>query len=287
MLSVPIGVAATQQFRAIQQGNPMTVQWTEKLAVHAEDGIGWLTLNQPEKRNALSLVMWRDLPRVMTHFEADPAVRVVVVRGAGDKAFSAGADISEFGTVRATPADRKAYDRTVADAFDAMRNLPKLSIAMIDGVCVGGGAEVAMECDIQIASTRSRFAVTPARLGLGYNLEDTARLVRNVGAKHAKEILATARFYSAAEARDMGWINRVVDAEALDSYVRDYAASVAVNAPLSVRAAKLIINELQKDSAEQNHDECGRLVEACFESADYQEGQAAFAEKRPPRFKGA
>lgn len=264
----------------------MTQQWTDKLLARTEDGIGWLTLNQPEKRNALSLVMWRDLPRVMAHFAADPDARVVVVHGAGDKAFSAGADISEFGTVRATPDDRKAYDETVAAAFDAMRNLPKLSIAMIDGVCVGGGAEVAMECDVQIASGRSRFAVTPARLGLGYNLEDTARLVRNVGAKHAKEILATARFYAAADAREMGWINHVTADGALGAYVRDYAASVAANAPLSVRAAKLIINELEKDPADQDRGRCMRLVEACFESDDYQEGQTAFAEKRKPDFNG-
>lgn len=264
----------------------MTEQWTDKLAAHTEGGIGWLTLNQPEKRNAMSLVMWRDLPRVMAHFAADPEARVIVVRGAGDKAFSAGADISEFGAVRATPEDRRLYDAAVAAAFDAMRNLPKLSIAMIDGVCVGGGAEVAMECDVQIAAARARFAVTPARLGLGYNLEDTARLVRNVGAKNAKEILATARFYTAAEARDMGWINHVAENEALEAHVRDFAATVAANAPLTIRAAKLLINELQKDPAEQDHEKCRRLVEACFDSADYREGQAAFAEKRKPEFRG-
>lgn len=265
----------------------MTRQWTGKLLARVEDGIGWLTLNQPEKRNALSLEMWRDLPKVMTHFAEAPDARVVVVRGAGDKAFSAGADISEFGRVRATPDDWRRYDAAVAAAFEAMRNLPKLSIAMIDGVCVGGGAEVAMECDIQIAATRARFAVTPARLGLGYNLEDTARLVRNVGAKNAKEILATGRFYSAEEARGMGWINHVCPDAKLKDEVRSYAASVVANAPLSVRAAKLIINELQKDPAERDHAKCRRLVDACFESTDYREGQAAFAEKRTPNFTGA
>jgi enoyl-CoA hydratase/carnithine racemase len=220
----------------------MTERWTDKLAVRTEDGIGWLTLNQPEKRNALSLVMWRNLPQVMAHFTADPSVRVVVVRGAGDKAFSAGADISEFGAVRATPEDRRLYDEAVAAAYAAMQDLPKLSIAMIDGVCIGGGAEVAMECDVQIAAARARFAVTPARLGLGYNLADTARLVRHVGAKNAKEILATAHFYTAAEAHRMGWINHVAGDDALEAYVRDYAAAVAANAPLTVRTAKFLIN---------------------------------------------
>jgi len=264
----------------------MPYQWTDKLAVGIEDGIGWLTLNQPEKRNALSLVMWRNLPAVMAHFTADPNVRVVVVRGAGDKAFSAGADISEFPAVRATPADRAQYDEAAAAAFASMRALPKLCIAMIDGVCVGGGAEVAMECDIQIAAERARFAVTPARLGLGYNLNDTARLVRHVGAKNAKEILATGRFYTAREAHGMGWINHVVGNESLEDYVRDYAAAVAANAPLTVRTAKFLVNELEKPPAERDVEACHRLVESCFESADYQEGQAAFAEKRKPAFKG-
>lgn len=264
----------------------MTEQWTDKLAVRTEDGIGWLTLNQPEKRNALSLVMWRNLPRVMAHFTADPEVRVVVVRGAGDKAFSAGADISEFGAVRATPEDRGLYDEAVAAAYAAMQDLPKLCIAMIDGVCIGGGAEVAMECDVQIAAARAHFAVTPARLGLGYNLADTARLVRQVGAKNAKEILATARFYTATEAHRMGWINHVAGDDALEAYVRDYAAAVAANAPLTVRTAKFLINQLEKAPAERDHEQCHRLVENCFESADYLEGQAAFAEKRKPVFRG-
>jgi len=143
-----------------------------------------------------------------------------------------------------------------------------------------------MECDVQIAAARARFAITPARLGIGYNLEDTARLVHNVGAKNAKEILATARFYSAGEARDMGWINHVAEDDRLEAYVREYAATVAANAPLTVRAAKLLVNELQKPLTMQDPEKCHRLVEACFESADYREGQAAFAGKRPPVFKG-
>ena len=119
-----------------------------------------------------------------------------------------------------------------------------------------------------------------------YYAEDVERLVRQVGAKYAKEILATARFYRAAEAHRMGWINHVAGAEELQAFTHDFAASVAANAPLSVKAAKLIVNEVQKDPAEQDRDMCARLVEACFESEDYREGQAAFAEKRDPAFKG-
>ena len=264
----------------------MTHPWTEHLVAEISDGIGWLVLNQPEKRNAMSFAMWRDLPGVLDHLAADPAARVVIVRGAGDKAFCAGADISEFKTTRATPEDRQCYDETAAAAFDAMRRFPKLMIAMIDGVCVGGGAEVAMECDLLVASERARFAITPARLGIGYIAEDVARLVRHVGAKFAKEILATARFYTAEEAHRMRWINHVVATDALEDYTRGLAAEVAANAPLSVRAAKMIVNELEKNPSDQNRALCAQLVEACFESEDYQEGQTAFAEKRPPQFKG-
>ncbi|MDH3704349.1 MAG: enoyl-CoA hydratase-related protein, partial [Alphaproteobacteria bacterium] len=213
----------------------MTHPWTKHLVAEISDGIGWLTLNQPEKRNAMSYAMWRDLPDVLDHLAGNPAARVVIVRGAGDKAFCAGADISEFKTTRATPEDRRHYDETAAAAFDAMRRFPKLMIAMIDGVCVGGGAEVAMECDLLVASERARFAITPARLGIGYIAEDVARLVRHVGAKFAKEILATARFYSAEEAHRMQWINHVVATDALEEYTRALAAEVAANAPLSVK----------------------------------------------------
>jgi enoyl-CoA hydratase/carnithine racemase len=260
--------------------------FTEKLRVEASDGIGRLILNNPEKRNAIGFEMWRDLPEALGQLENDSSVRVVVVTGAGDKAFSAGADISEFAERRSTPENRELYTHLEHEAFEALRGITKLTVARVDGVCVGGGAEVAMDCDLQIASDRSRFAVTPARIGLGYGVADVTRLVRQVGPKHAKEILTTGRFYDAEEAHRIGWINHVVPAAELDEFVEGYALGVAANAPLSVKAAKLMVNELVKDPADRDIALCERLVEDCYTSADYVEGQRAFGEKRPPEFEG-
>ena len=258
----------------------------EKLISKKADGIGYLILNQPEKRNAIGFDMWRGIGDVMEEFAAADDVRVVVLSGAGGKAFSAGADISEFKEHRSTPEGRRAYDHAMRRAFDRLVNHPKLTIAMIDGVCVGGGAEVAMDCDVLIASDRSRFGITPAKLGLGYSLPDVDRLVRHLGARRTKEILATGKLYSAAEALAMGWVNLVVAADELASAVDDFARVVAANAPLSVKASKLIVNEAEKAPADRDLDLCAALVEACYESDDYIEGQRAFAEKRPPNYTG-
>jgi len=259
---------------------------TEKLIVEKTGGVGRLILNQPQKRNAIGYAMWQRIGNAMEDFAGDKDIRVVIVSGAGGKAFSAGADISEFKQYRSSVEDRKVYDAAMRHAFDRLYNLPKLTIAKIDGVCVGGGAEVAMDCDILIASGASRFGITPARLGLGYSLPDIERLVRHLGAKRAKEVLATAKLFSAEEALTMGWINKIAPADRLDEYVDDFAHSVAANAPLSVKAAKLIVNEATKAPAIRDLDLCRTLVEDCYASADYIEGQCAFAEKRTPNYTG-
>ena len=258
----------------------------DKLILERRDGIARLILNQPKKRNAIGLAMWRGLGDIFEALADDDEVRVVILRGAGEEAFSAGGDISEFKELRSTPENQEAYEEAMRRAFDRLSNLPKFTIAMIDGFCVGGGAEVAMDCDVMIASDRARLGITPARLGLGYRLPDVERLVNRVGAHRAKEILATARLFDAAEALAMGWVNRVVPAADLEATVENLARSVAANAPLSVKAAKLAINELMKAPGERNAALCRQLVEDCYASQDYQEGQQAFAEKRRPEFKG-
>lgn len=259
---------------------------THQLIVQRNAAIGHLILNQPEKRNAISYDMWKGIGDAMEAFTADDKVRVVIVSGAGGKAFSAGADISEFSTHRSTRQARERYDAAMRRAFDRLYNSSKVTIAKIDGVCVGGGAEVAMDCDILVASRSSRFGITPARLGLGYSLPDIERLVRHLGAKRAKEVLATARLFDADEALAMGWINGVVPPEDLDGHVETLAGSIAANAPLTLKACKLIVNEVAKAPAERDLRLCERLVEDCYASADYAEGQRAFAEKRPPEFSG-
>lgn len=259
---------------------------TDKLIVEKEGAIGRLILNQPEKRNAIGFEMWQGIGDAMETFSNDAQIRVVVVSGAGGKAFSAGADISEFKEHRSSPDARKAYDEAMRRAFDRLYNLPLMTIAKIDGVCVGGGAELAMDCDILLASDTSRFGITPARLGLGYSLPDVDRLVRHLGVKNTKEVLATARLFSAADALRMGWINRVVPAADIDAAVEELAREISGNAPLTLTASKLITNEAAKVPSERNIDLCTALVEKCYASADYVEGQKAFAEKRAPKFAG-
>ena len=245
-----------------------------------------LVLNNPEKRNAVNLEMWRGLDEKFRAFANDPNIRVVIISGAGDKAFSAGADISEFAMVRATPEDRKNYEIAVQNAFKALRDLPQITIAMIDGVTIGGGAEIAMECDILVASDRSRFGITPAKLGIGYNETDVKRLVKHLGAKAALEILATGKLYSAPEALNLGWVRSVVAIDELENEVFSLAETIAANAPLTVKAAKLIIKEVLKPPEKRDQKYCTALVDACYESADCIEGQKAFREKRKPDFRG-
>lgn len=259
---------------------------TEKLKIEKADGIGTLTLNQPNKRNAISFEMWRDIPAAMAELDSDPEVRVIVLTGAGDKAFSAGADISEFGEYRSTPEQRALYSEYEHATTSSLRNASKFIIARVDGVCVGGGAEVALDCDVMIASDRSRFAITPARIGLGYPVADVSRLVQNLGPRNAKEILASGRYYAADEAKAIGWVNHVVPAGELDEFVQGYALGIAQNAPLSVAAAKITVNELMKNPEDRNINACDVAVESCYLSNDYVEGQKAFGEKRPPEFTG-
>lgn len=253
----------------------------------SDEGVAELRLCRPEKRNAISFAMWQAIGDGLESLKTDDTIRVLIVSGEGEKAFSAGADISEFATLRATPEGREAYATAMRNAFEQLRNFPKLTIAKIDGVCIGGGAELAMECDVMIASSRSKLAITPARLGLGYAWQDVERLVSRVGKSAAKEILATARQFDAEHALALGWLNHVVPPEELTPYVEGYAAEVAANAPLSVKAAKLIVNEMSKPATDRNLVFFDELVEACYASDDYQEGQRAFEEKRPPMYKGS
>ena len=245
-----------------------------------------LVIDNPGKRNAVNLEMWRGLHENFRAFADDPRIRVVIISGAGDKAFSAGADISEFTTVRATAKDRDNYDVAVQNALNALRDIPQITIAMIDGVTIGGGAEIAMECDILVASERSRFGITPAKLGIGYNEMDVDRLVKHLGAKAALEILATGKLYSATEALNLGWVRRVVAADELENEVFSLAGTIAANAPLTIKAAKLMIKEVLKPPEERDQNYCRALVDACYESADCIEGQKAFSEKRKPDFRG-
>jgi enoyl-CoA hydratase/carnithine racemase len=251
-----------------------------------KDGIGWMTFNNPERRNALSVEMRKAAIEILADFSADDSVRVVVMKGAGDKAFVSGADISQFESQRSTPEQIEAYSALSRRFEGAMNTLEKPLIAMIRGFCLGGGLAVALTADIRIAAEDAQFGIPAARLSLGYGYDGMRKLTDLVGPSCAKEILFTARRYSAAEALQMGLINRVLPVAELESHVRELATTIAGNAPLTIRAAKTIVGEIVKDPADRDMAACKRVAQACVASNDYVEGRRAFMEKRKPVFNG-
>lgn len=259
---------------------------TDKMIARKADGIGWLVFNNPERHNAVSLEMWEAAIRIIADFRADPEVRVVVVRGAGEKSFVSGADISKFDDERAQEEAVQRYEAATEGTYSALRAIEKPTIAMIQGYCIGGGANLAVCCDLRICSETAKFAIPAAKLGLGYGYARIRRLMEVVRPSFAKEIFFTARQFDAEEARGMGLANRIVPQAELEAYVTDYARTIAGNAPLTVTAIKQIVNEALKDEADRDLAFCDRLVKACFDSEDYAEGRRAFAEKRRPNFKG-
>ena len=259
---------------------------TDKMLSRKEGRVGYMIFNNPERHNAVSLEMWDAAARIMDDFAKDNDIRVVVITGAGGKAFVSGADISKFESERASEQATARYNETVAKANDALYGFSKPTIAMIRGYCIGGGLGLAVCCDLRIASDNSKFAIPAAKLGLGYSYPGVKRLSDLVGLSFAKEIFFTARQFDAEEARIMGLVNRVVPQAELEAYVKNYADTIAANAPLTVKAAKFIANETQRDESKRNLARCAEMVEACFKSNDYTEGRKAFMEKRKPVFTG-
>jgi len=263
-----------------------SISRTEKMIATKDGPIGWIVFNNPARRNAVSVEMWEALSEIVRDYATDPAIRVIVLRGAGGKAFVSGADISEFEQKRATPEATEAYRQLSERATMDLQYVNKPTIAMIEGFCIGGGVSVALSCDLRIACESARFGVPAARLGLGYELPGVRKLVQVVGPAFAKEIFYTARQFTAQEALAMGLINRAVPDADLESYVGSYAATIGANAPLTVASIKTIIGEAMKDESKRDEALCDRVVDQCFSSEDYVEGRRAFMEKRPAVFKG-
>jgi enoyl-CoA hydratase/carnithine racemase len=251
-----------------------------------DSAIGTMIFNNPARHNAVSLEMWEAAGTILEDFAADPAIRVVVLEGAGGKAFVSGADISKFESERASREAVERYNRTTGRVTTLLSGLGKPTIAMIEGWCIGGGVGIAVACDLRIASEEARFGIPAAKLGLGYGMTGISRLCDIVGPAAAKEIFFTARHYTAPEALRMGLVNEVVPAAELAGHVRDCALTIAGNAPLTIAAVKRIVGEIAKDPGERDEALCDRLVAECFASADYVEGRRAFMEKRKPRFTG-
>lgn len=251
-----------------------------------EAPIGWLVFDHPERRNAISFEMWQAIPALTAALEDDPGVRVVVLRGAGESAFVSGADISEFERTRTGAHAAQAYEEIGVEAFEAVAKLGKPVLAMIHGFCIGGGMALALSADLRYAADDAQLAIPAARLGLGYHVTGLAALVRLVGPSTAKEILFTARRLTAGEALARGIVDEVFAKPALEQHVRAIAASIAENAPLTLRSAKRVIGELARDAAERDREAMRRSILACFESEDYREGVRAFLAKRKPVFQG-
>jgi enoyl-CoA hydratase len=259
---------------------------TTKMIARSDGGIGWMIFNQPEKHNAVSYEMWLAVPKIIAAFEADPQVRVIVLAGAGEKAFVSGADISEFEKKRGDAEAIRIYDEAGTVAHAALNAALKPTISMIRGICIGGGLAITLSTDLRIASSDALFAVPAARLGLGYRYGGIKKLVDIVGPAFAKEIFFTAGKFTAEDARIMGLVNRVVAPAELEPYVERLASTISDNAPLTIKAAKLAINAAADDPESRRFGEIDEAIRACFASEDYIEGRRAFMQKRKPAFKG-
>ncbi len=256
-----------------------------RVRTERDGAIGRIIFDHPERRNAISVEMWRQIPDAVRSLADDAAVRVVVMRGEGDAAFVAGADISEFESSR-SGSGAQAYDVDSGRAIGALATLEKPLLAQIRGVCVGGGVGIALTADMRYATSDSVFAIPAARLGLGYQMAGLEALTHVVGFSRAKEIFFTARRFSADEALQMGLVNAVVPPDRLEAHVRETAERIASNAPLTVRSVKRIVRELAREPSARDVDAVAESLRRCFESEDYREGVRAFLEKRPPVFRG-
>lgn len=259
---------------------------TPTLRLTIEGPLAWIVADNPSRMNAFTAGMWEALPTLMAEAEAQASVRVVILRGAGGQAFSAGADISEFESARSGEEAVKAYDKLNDEAFRALMQASKPTMAMIHGFCLGGGFGIAACCDLRLADTKSQFAIPAARLGLGYNGRWVRPLLALTSPPKVKELLFTGQRFKAEEALRMGLVNRLLEPDVLEAETRALAMEIAGNAPLSVKAAKLAVDEMWRHPEAPDWGRLDASVRACFESDDYTEGRRAFLEKRKPAFKG-
>jgi enoyl-CoA hydratase len=257
-----------------------------KILQQIADGVGTITFNNPDKRNAMSLDMWEGLGSALTELRDDPGVRVVILVGAGDKAFVSGADISQFEKTRHNAEASEEYSKRSAAQRALLADYPKPTIACIRGFCLGGGMQVAMMSDIRIAAENSQFGIPAAKLGIAYGYDGLRHLVSLVGPSWARLLMYTGMRIASAEALRIGLVDRVVADAQLWSVTMEIARGISVNAPLAISAAKITIAQVLKDPGDRDLDAIKKAGIACMDSEDFREGRRAFMEKRQPQFKG-
>jgi enoyl-CoA hydratase len=259
---------------------------TPNVIAEKRGAAGWLIFNDPGRHNAISMEMWAAVPQVLNAFVDDSDVRLIVLSGAGERAFVSGANIGQFDSMRSGRDLIARYDAFTGAALESLHQCKKPTVAKIRGYCIGGGISIAASCDIRIASEESAFSIPAARLGIGYRFSAIRDLVTVIGAAHCLDLLLSARKFNTAHAQAIGLIqHRVPDAD-LDRYMEDYILQLSHNAPLSMFTTKQMVRQLCSPHSGVNEAALNELVAACFASEDYNEGKRAFAEKRAPVFRG-
>lgn len=259
---------------------------TPALHCRVVSSVAWLTIDNPANMNAMTLAMWSQLADHCARLSDDAEVQVLVLCGAGTTPFCAGGDIIEFQTLRDTPEKARSYDAVGAGALAALRSFPKPTIAMVDGICLGGGLALAMNSDLRILADSTRIGITASKLGLSYDFAELDLLVKLVGPANAKMMLYTGRHYDGAQALALGLATEVHPAAALEAAVKALANEIAGNAPLSHQASKFIVEMSLADPDQRDLAACKAWEERCLASRDYHEAMQAFAAKRKPVFEG-
>ena len=254
------------------------------IITYVENKVGYIKLDNPNKLNAVNIEMWKNIGLILNDFKNNSDIRCLVLRGAGSKSFSAGADISEFNNNRSNGEEVKRYDEASKNSMKLLQKFSKPTIAVIDGYCIGGGLAIALSCDLRLASEKSTFAIPAAKLGLAYDYAGVKRLRDIVGPSNAKYIFYTAEQLSSEEALRMRLIEKVFKKDVFEEEITKIINIICENAPLTIEAVKMSIDA--EDNNEEEYNKCLQAEKDCFESKDYKEGRLAFAEKRKPNFEG-